>query len=103
MQVNVSGHHVEVTDALREYVLKKLSKLEGYDNDITNVQVTLSVEKTKNKKTGRKAEAVLHISGANIAASAENDDMYAAIDLMVDRLITQTRKHRDRQVRRNHG
>ncbi len=98
MQVNISGHHVELTSALRDYVAKKLTKLTGHYDHITNVQVTLSVEKMR-----QKAEATLHISGASVVASAEHEDMYAAIDLLTDKLDRQLVKHKEKKLNRHHN
>jgi len=95
MQVNISGHHIELTGALRDYVSKKLNKLAGHYDHITNVQITLSVEKMR-----QCAEATLHISGANIVASSEHEDMYAAIDLLTDKLDRQLVKHKEKKLNR---
>nr|NKX69924.1 ribosome-associated translation inhibitor RaiA [Alteromonadaceae bacterium A_SAG7] len=75
MQINLTGHHVEITDSLRNYVDTKFSKLERHFDHISNVHVILNVE-----KLNQKAEATVHLSGAEVFASSENTDMYAAID-----------------------
>lgn len=98
MQLNITGHHVELTDSMKEYVTTKLQKLERHIDGITNVQVTLSVEKLR-----QLAEATLHISGADIHGTSEHEDMYAAIDLLVDKLDRQLLKHKEKQVARSHG
>jgi putative sigma-54 modulation protein len=92
MQVNISGHQLEVTKPLREYVELKLKKLEGHFDKITNVQVIMTVEKLK-----QKVEATLHIPGGEVVANAEHDDMYAAIDLLTDKLDRQLLKHKEKQ------
>jgi putative sigma-54 modulation protein len=92
MQVNISGHHVEVTDPLREYVLEKLSRVAGHFDKITNAQVILKVEKLQ-----QKAEATLQIPGGEVVANAEHADMYAAIDAMADKLDRQLKKHKEKQ------
>ena len=91
MQLNVSGHHVEVTDPLREYVESKFECLQRHFDQITNTDVTLIVEKLV-----QKAEATVHISGADIFAAAESDDMYAAIDALADKLDRQLIKHKEK-------
>jgi putative sigma-54 modulation protein len=91
MQLNVSGHHVEVTPALREYVENKLERLQRHFDQITNTEVTLIVEKMV-----QKAEATIHISGADIFAAAESEDMYAAIDSLADKLDRQLIKHKEK-------
>lgn len=98
MQVNISGHHVEVTQALKDYVTKKLDRLAAHFDNITNVQVTLSVEKLLHK-----AEAILHIRGADINATAESDDMYAAIDDLSDKIDRQLVKHKEKTLDRMQG
>ncbi len=98
MQVNISGHHVEVTEALHDYVNKKLERLDSHFESITNVQVTLSVEKLVHK-----AESSLHTRGADINATAEHEDMYAAIDQMSDKLDRQLVKHKEKTLSRLQG
>ena len=88
MQINLTGHHVDITDSLRDYVDTKFTKLERHFDHISNVHVILNVE-----KLNQKAEATVHLSGAEVFASSENTDMYAAIDSMIDKL--------DRQVIRD--
>ena len=91
MQLNVSGHHVEVTTPLREYVENKFERLQRHFDHITNTDVTLIVEKLI-----QKAEATVHISGADIFAAAESEDMYAAIDALADKLDRQVKKHKEK-------
>ncbi|MCH2157606.1 MAG: ribosome-associated translation inhibitor RaiA [Oleiphilaceae bacterium] len=98
MQVNITGHHVELTDSMKNYVTDKLEKLERHVDGITNVQVTLSVEKLR-----QIAEATLHISGADIHGTAEDEDMYTSIDKLIDKLDRQILKHKEKQVARSHG
>jgi len=91
MQLNLSGHHVDITPALRDYVNNKLGRLERYFDHVTNVHVILSVEKLV-----QKAEAKLHVSKANLFAVSENEDMYAAIDALADKLERQIKKHKEK-------
>ena len=91
MQINLTGHHIEITDSLRNYVDSKFSKLERHFDHISNVHVILNVE-----KLAQKAEATMHLSGAEVFASSENQDMYAAIDSMVDKLDRQVIKHKEK-------
>ncbi|ATR81936.1 ribosomal subunit interface protein [Pseudomonas sp. FFUP_PS_473] len=92
MQVNISGHQVEVTEALRTYIGEKLERVERHFDKITNVQVILEVEKLK-----QKIEATLRIPGGEVVANAEHEDMYAAIDLLADKLDRQLKKHKEKQ------
>jgi putative sigma-54 modulation protein len=91
MQITISGHHVEVTPALRDYVMTKFERLQRHFDQITNTEVTLIVEKLV-----QKAEANVHVSGADIFANAESEDMYAAIDLLADKLDRQLIKHKEK-------
>jgi putative sigma-54 modulation protein len=92
MQITVSGHHVDVTQPLREYVDSKLSRLQRHFDDITNTEVTLTVEKQR-----QKAEANVHVAGRDLHATAESEDMYAAIDSIADKLDRQLIKHKEKQ------
>ncbi|MDH2431666.1 ribosome hibernation promoting factor HPF [Pokkaliibacter plantistimulans] len=98
MQINITGHQLELTPALTDYVHSKLQKLERHFDNITNVQVTLSVEKTR-----QIAEANVHLAGGELFATHENGDMYAAIDGLVDKLDRQLLKHKEKQKERSHG
>ncbi|MCC5880473.1 MAG: ribosome hibernation promoting factor [Idiomarina sp.] len=91
MQINLTGHHVDITDALREYVDTKFAKLERHFDHITNVHVILNVEKLT-----QKAEATVHLSGAEVFATSEHQDMYAAIDGLIDKLDRQVVKHKEK-------
>lgn len=98
MQINVSGHHLEITSALRDYVNTKLSKLPRHFDNITNTHVTLTLEKNI-----QKAEATVHVAGADLFAACEADDMYAAIDQLADKLDRQLIKHKEKSVGRSQG
>ena len=98
MQLSISGHHIDVTDSLKDYVTGKLTKLERHYDHITNVHVVLSVEKLV-----QKAEATLHLSGAELFADADSEDLYAAIDALVDKLDRQVLKHKEKVIERHHG
>ena len=95
MQLTISGHHLDLTKALREYVTAKISRLDKHHDQITNTHVILSVDKLR-----QKAEATLHIAGADLFANAESQDLYAAIDLLSDKLDRQLIKHKEKH--RNH-
>ena len=92
MQVNISGHQLEVTEPLRAYIGEKLKRIEGHFDKITNVQVIMTVEKLK-----QKIEATLRIPGGEVVANAEHTDMYAAIDDLTDKLDRQIKKHKEKQ------
>jgi putative sigma-54 modulation protein len=89
MQINLSGHHVEITEALRENVNIKMAKLTRHFDHINNVHVVLTVE-----KSNQIAEATIHLSGTDLHAKAENPDMYVSIDSLVDKLDRQILKYK---------
>lgn len=91
MQINISGHHVDVTEPLHDYVMSKFERLQRHFDQITKSDVTLVVEKQI-----QKAEANVHVAGADLFANAESEDMYAAIDLLVDKLDRQLIKHKEK-------
>jgi putative sigma-54 modulation protein len=91
MQINLSGHHVEVTDSMRAYVNEKLARLARHFEHVTQVQVILSVEKLNHK-----AEAQLHVAGADVYAEATDEVMYAAIDALADKLDRQVIKQKEK-------
>ncbi len=91
MRINISGHHVDVTTPLKDYVTNKMERLERHFDNITTTQVTLTVEKQR-----QKAEASVHVSGADIFAQSESQDMYASIDSLVDKLDRQIIKHKEK-------
>jgi putative sigma-54 modulation protein len=91
MQISVTGQHLEITDSLRDYVTSKLEKLERYFDKVTNVHAVLTVEKQR-----QQAEATIHVNGGNLFANAEDEDMYAAIDALVDKLDRQIKKHKEK-------
>ena len=94
MQINLTGHHVDITDSLRDYVDSKFEKLERHFDHITNVHVILNVE-----KLNQKAEATVHLSGGEVFANNAHTDMYAAIDGLIDKLDRQVIKHKEKQKR----
>jgi len=89
MQINLAGHHVEITDSLRESVHSKFAKLERHFDHINNVHVVLTVE-----KLNQIAEATVHLSGNEVHAKAQNGDMYLSIDALVSKLDKQILKYK---------
>lgn len=91
MQIDITGHHVDLSDALRDYVNDKFSRLERHFDKVIDVHVILTVE-----KLNQKAEATIHMSGNDVHAEATSDDMYASIDGLVDKLDRQIVKHKEK-------
>ncbi len=100
MQINLSGHHVDISPALRDYVTARLGKLERHFDHVTNAHVVLTVE-----KLAQKAEASIHVSGGRLFADASDEDMYAAIDALADKLDRQIKRHKEKLTnhRRSEG
>lgn len=91
MQTQITGHHVEITDALREFTEKKLQKLSSHVDRITNVHVTFNVDKLR-----QIAEANVSVPGSMIHAKAESENMYETIDALVDKLMRQLDKYKEK-------
>lgn len=91
MQINITGHHIEVTPPLKSYVSSKFTRLERHFDNVLDVHVVLTVEKLRHQ-----AEADLHLSGNHIHAVAIDGDMYAAIDALIDKLDRQIVKHKEK-------
>ncbi|MDE2272383.1 MAG: ribosome-associated translation inhibitor RaiA [Xanthomonadaceae bacterium] len=98
MQIQVSGHQIEITTALRDYVEARRERLTRRFDSLTSLNVVLEVEKNR---LANRAEGTLAAAGTVLHADAVEQDMYAAIDALFDKLDAQVRKHRDKQ--RSHG
>jgi putative sigma-54 modulation protein len=92
MQLNVTGHNIEVTPALRGYVEKKIDRISRHFDQVIDVHCVLTVEKLR-----QKAEATLHVSGSTIHADASEANMYAAIDILTDKLDRRVKKHKEKK------
>jgi putative sigma-54 modulation protein len=91
MQINLTGHHVEITPAIRDYINEKLRRIERHFENATDIHFILTVEKLEHK-----AEATLNVSGNTLHAHSVESDMYAAIDSLTDKLDRQVRKHKEK-------
>ncbi|HFD86502.1 MAG TPA: ribosome-associated translation inhibitor RaiA [Gammaproteobacteria bacterium] len=100
MQLTLTGHHVDITDSLRSYVTEKFQRLARHFDQVLDANVILTVEKLQ-----QKAEAELHVSGARIYAESVEEDMYAALDKLVDKLDRQVVKYKEKNHNhhRNHN
>ncbi len=95
MQMQITGRHVEVTDSLKQYVEEKVNKVAKYFDNITHAKVVLDVEREKHQ-----VEVLLNLPGQDIVAKADHTDMYAAVDLVEEKLETQVKKYK--QKMKNH-
>ncbi len=97
MNMKITGHHVELTPAIREYASNKLERVIRHFDHVTSVHVILSVDKLV-----QKAEVTLHVKGKDIYADATDANLYAAIDLVTDKLDRQVVKHKERVSDHSH-
>ena len=91
MQLNVTGHHVDVTTALKGYVERKLDRIVRHSDHVIDVHCILTVEKLRHK-----AEATVLLNGAKVYADAVEPNMYAAIDALADKLDRRVKKHKEK-------
>lgn len=92
MNLQLTGHHLEVTTALRDYLHSKLARVSSHFDHVIDVKVTLSVEKLK-----QKVEATVHVPGNDLHAECADENMYSAIDMLADKLDRQVVKHKEKQ------
>lgn len=102
MNLTISGHHLEVTPALRNYVTSKLDRISRHFDQLVDVKVLLSVEKQKEKQGRQRAECNIHVKGNDMFAESAHEDLYAAVDDLVDKLDRQVVRHKDRLQAHNH-
>ncbi len=93
MQVSITGHQIQVTEAIRSYILEKLARLERHFDRVMDIHVVLEVE-----KLAQKAEATVRVNGANLFAEDTQEDLYAAIDGLTDKLDRQIVKYKEKQL-----
>ena len=92
MNLSVSGHHLEVTPALRSYVQEKIGRIRRHFDHVIDAHVILTVNKIR-----QKAECTLHVRGKDLYCESEEDDLYAAIDLLADKLDRQVLRYKDKR------
>jgi putative sigma-54 modulation protein len=91
MNLQISGHHLEITPAIHDYVTGKLERVTRHFDNVIDVNVILSVDKLK-----QKAEVTVHLSGKDIFVESIDEDLYAALDSLVDKLDRQIQKHKQK-------
>jgi len=96
MNLTISGHHVEVTPALRSYVTNKLDRITRHFDQVVDVKVLLTVEKRQ------RAECNIHVKGSDMFAECSHEDLYAAVDELVDKLDRQVVRHKDKLQDHHH-
>lgn len=96
MNLTISGHHLEVTPALREYITSKLARITRRFEQVVDARVLLSIENQKEKERRQRAECTLGVKGNDLHAECSHHDMYAAIDELVDKLDRQVIRYKDK-------
>lgn len=98
MNLTITGHHLEITPAIHDYVVSKMERIKRHAENVIDIGVILSVEKLKHN-----VEANVHLSGKDIFVQAEDTDMYAAIDSLADKLDRQIVKHKEKNNHSHHN
>ncbi len=98
MNLQLTGHHVEITPSIRDYVLTKLERINRHFEQVIDVSVIMSVQ-----KLDQTIEATVHLSGKDIHVAVHDADMYAAIDGLVDKLDRQIIRHKEKFQENRHG
>jgi putative sigma-54 modulation protein len=96
MNLTISGHHLEITPALRSYVTNKLDRITRHFDQVVDVKVLMTVEKQKEKERRQRAECTIRVKGSDLFAESAHEDLYAAVDELVDKLDRQVVRHKDR-------
>ena len=102
MNLTISGHHLDVTPALREYVLTKLDRVTRHFDQVVDITVLLSVEKNREKERRQRAEVTVHVKGKDIFVEQSHEDLYAAIDQLMDKLDRQVCRYKDKVQDHHH-
>jgi putative sigma-54 modulation protein len=103
MNLTISGHHLDVTPALHEYVTAKMDRISRHFDQVVDVKVLLSVEKQKEKQGRQRAECNINVKGSSMFAECAHADLYAAVDELVDKLDRQVVRHNDRVQDHHHA
>lgn len=96
MNLTISGHHLSVTPALREYVIAKLSRITRHFDQVVDAKVLLSVEKQKERDKRQRIVCKLHVKGDDLCVQCSHHDLYAAVDALVDRLDRMVSRYKQR-------
>jgi putative sigma-54 modulation protein len=102
MNLTISGHHLEVTPALRSYVTAKLDRIMRHFDQVVDVKVLLTIENLKEKERRQRAECSIRVKGSDMFAESAHADLYAAVDELVDKLDRQVVRHKDRLQNHHH-
>lgn len=98
MQIIISGQNIDITDPIKSHIKEKFSKINSHFDHVTTTNVVLSVEKNRHS-----AESNIQAKGTSFHASAESDDMYTAIDILISKLDRQVLKHKEKKTDHHRG
>ncbi|MCY1559071.1 Ribosome hibernation promotion factor [compost metagenome] len=102
MNLTISGHHLEVTPALRGYVTTKLERISRHFDQVVDIKVLLTVDNLKEKDLRQKAECNVHVKGRDLFAESVHADLYAAVDELADKLDRQVLRYKDKTQDHHH-
>jgi len=102
MNLTISGHHLEVTPALRSYVTSKLDRISRHFDQVVDIKVLLTVYKLKEKDLRQRAECNIHVKGRDLFAESSHADLYAAVDELADKLDRQVLRYKDKSQDHHH-
>jgi putative sigma-54 modulation protein len=102
MNLTISGHHLEVTPALRGYVTTKLDRIARHFDQVVDIKVLLTVDNMKEKELRQRAECNVHVKGRDLFAESSHADLYAAVDELADKLDRQVGRHKDKTQDHHH-
>ena len=103
MNLTISGHHLEVTPALRGYVTSKLDRITRHFDQVVDVRVLLTVDNMKEKELRQRAECNLHVKGRDLFAESSHSDLYAAVDELTDKLDRQVGRYKTKVQDHGHA
>lgn len=103
MNLTISGHHLEITPALRDYVYAKLGRIPQQFDQVVDMKVLLTVDNIKDKDQRQKAECNIHVKGRDLFATSSHSDLYAALDDLADKMNRQVQEHKDRIKDHHHN
>ena len=102
MNLTISGHHLEVTPALRSYVTTKFDRITRHFDQVVDIKVLLTNDNIREKERRQRAECLIHVKGNDLFAESSHEDLYAALDQLVDKLDRQVGRHKTRMQDHHH-
>ena len=102
MNFTISGHHLEVTPALRAHVTSKLDRISRHFDQVVDIKVILSVDNHKEKEMRQRAECSTHVKGRDLFAESAHEDLYAAVDELADKMDRQVLRYKDKTQDHHH-